>query len=224
MPTAPPVCDREGMDWYLREQRALVRTLRQVGPDAPTLCEGWRSRHLAAHLYLRLHRPWHMAPGAAVVGYDADEVTVRMGDRAAGPEEYLRLLEAFQAPPARSNPVGWGGNRMHLLEYVVHHEDVRRAGGPYQPRQLPPPQRRALWEQVRLMGRLTQARAPHGVVLVVPEGPRAVVKRRAHAVAVTGTEVELALWLTGRTEHADVRLTATGAPTQPPQQSSAPAP
>src|SRR5690625_4111558 len=116
MPTAPVVCDREDMDWYLREQRALVRTLRQVGPDAPTLCEGWRSRHLAAHLYLRLHRPWHMAPGAAVVGYDADEVTVRMGDRAAGPEEYLRLLEAFQAPPARSHPVGWGGDRMPLRE------------------------------------------------------------------------------------------------------------
>ncbi|HLS25973.1 MAG TPA: TIGR03085 family metal-binding protein [Beutenbergiaceae bacterium] len=197
------------MDWYLQEQHALVQSLREAGPDAPTLCEGWRSRHLAAHLYLRLHRPWHMAAGALPVNYDPDAETIQVGDRAAEPDAYHRLLEAFEAPPARTNPLGWGGNRLHLLEYVVHHEDVRRADGPYQPRQLPLRQRRALWEQVRMMGRLSQARSSNGVVLVVPDGPRAVVKRRPHAVAVTGSEVELALWLSGRTVHADVRLTAT---------------
>ena len=33
-----------------RERRALVETMRTVGPDAPTLCGDWTTRDLAAHL------------------------------------------------------------------------------------------------------------------------------------------------------------------------------
>src|SRR6185503_5419533 len=39
------------------ERAALVRTLRTVGPDAPTLCPGWTTRQLAAHLLARERRP-----------------------------------------------------------------------------------------------------------------------------------------------------------------------
>ena len=39
-----------------RERAALVQTLRAVGPDAPTLCEGWTTRDLAAHLVVRERR------------------------------------------------------------------------------------------------------------------------------------------------------------------------
>src|SRR2546430_10915913 len=40
-----------------RERAALVEILRAVGPDAPTLCEGWTTRDLAAHLVTRERRP-----------------------------------------------------------------------------------------------------------------------------------------------------------------------
>jgi len=40
-----------------RERSALVSTFRQVGPDAPTLCAGWKTRDLAAHLVIRERRP-----------------------------------------------------------------------------------------------------------------------------------------------------------------------
>ena len=33
-----------------RERAGLVEILRAVGPDAPTLCEGWTTRDLTAHL------------------------------------------------------------------------------------------------------------------------------------------------------------------------------
>ncbi|HLS14047.1 MAG TPA: TIGR03085 family protein, partial [Beutenbergiaceae bacterium] len=96
-----------------------------------------------------------------------------------------------------------------LVEYVVHHEDVRRATGQPANRDLPQPMQEELWRQLRTFARLTQARAETGVVLVVPGGPRAVVRRGRRSIAVSGMPVELALYLTGRTAHADVQVIAT---------------
>lgn len=194
------------MEWYEHERRALVATLRKAGPDAPTLCEGWRTRHLAAHLYLRLHQPGRIAAAMLPGTPDADTLTARWGDDHGDASGYERLLQDFAAEPARHNPMRLTGNRVHLLEYVVHHEDVRRGSGAVPARDLPAPMRAALWQQVRATGRLTQRRMNGGVVLVVPDGPRAVVRRGPHALALIGHEAELALYLTGRREHAQVEL------------------
>src|ERR1051325_1771812 len=40
-----------------QERLALADTLLAAGPDAPTLCEGWATRDLAAHIVLRERRP-----------------------------------------------------------------------------------------------------------------------------------------------------------------------
>lgn len=47
------------------ERQALCDTMLAVGPDAPTLCEGWTVLDLAVHLLLRERRP-DVAPGAFV--------------------------------------------------------------------------------------------------------------------------------------------------------------
>ena len=47
------------------ERLDLCALLDQTGPQAPTLCEGWATRDLAAHLVLREHRP---DAGAGVMG------------------------------------------------------------------------------------------------------------------------------------------------------------
>ena len=39
-----------------RERAALVQTMTATGPDAPTLCEGWTTKDLAAHLVIRERR------------------------------------------------------------------------------------------------------------------------------------------------------------------------
>lgn len=47
--------------------------MRAAGPDAPTLCEGWTARDLAAHLVVR-ERRLDAAPGILVpqlAGYTA---------------------------------------------------------------------------------------------------------------------------------------------------------
>ena len=38
------------------ERHELASLLLEVGPDAPTLCEGWTTRDLAAHLVIRQDR------------------------------------------------------------------------------------------------------------------------------------------------------------------------
>ena len=40
-----------------RERLLLADLLETAGPDAPTLCEGWRTRDLAAHVVVRERRP-----------------------------------------------------------------------------------------------------------------------------------------------------------------------
>ena len=61
-------------------------------------------------------------------------------------------------------------------EFFVHHEDVLRAQEDWAPRELPAAQTATLWRTVRVMGRVAYRRAGTGVVLVVPGGPRAVVR------------------------------------------------
>jgi len=39
----------------VRERLELCDLLLELGPDAPTLCEGWTTADLAAHLVLREH-------------------------------------------------------------------------------------------------------------------------------------------------------------------------
>src|SRR6266545_2532933 len=40
-----------------KERQALCDTLSSLGPDAPTLCEGWTTADLAAHLQVREREP-----------------------------------------------------------------------------------------------------------------------------------------------------------------------
>ena len=44
-------------DYARRNAQQLADLLLQLGPDAPTLCAGWTTRDLAAHLVVRERRP-----------------------------------------------------------------------------------------------------------------------------------------------------------------------
>ena len=54
-------------DLDLRERNELADLLDQLGPDAPTLCEGWNTADLAAHLVVRERDP-RSAPGILLGG------------------------------------------------------------------------------------------------------------------------------------------------------------
>ena len=73
---------------YSREERlALCALLDETGPDAPTLCEGWTTGDLAAHLVLRERRPDAAAgvAGGPLAGYTA-RVQQRLKERIPFPD------------------------------------------------------------------------------------------------------------------------------------------
>ena len=44
------------MSFSSAERTKMVALFHELGPDAPTLCEGWTTRDLAAHLWVRENR------------------------------------------------------------------------------------------------------------------------------------------------------------------------
>jgi uncharacterized protein (TIGR03085 family) len=197
------------MTWMETERAALVETFRDADPDAGTLCTGWTVRHLLAHLVLRDHRPVRNAVELAVRRPPGHELFLgALVDRARTPAGYAALLQRFAGGMSVANPVSWPGDGAHLLEYVIHHEDVRRGGEePAEPRVLPPDEVRAIWAHLTRFAKLGYRRSPVGVVLAVPGGPRRVVRRAPDAVVLTGDPVELALHASGRRTAADVEVT-----------------
>ncbi|GMA31120.1 TIGR03085 family protein [Litorihabitans aurantiacus] len=174
-----------------------MAALRAADPEDPTLCEGWRARHLAAHVVLRERRPWSVAVGA-VRGQDPTADLAATATDAAG---YARLVDQVEQGPSRLSPLEWVP-AANLMEFVVHAEDVRRGDGPpAQPRELPERLQVGLWRSVRAMASLRYRRAAArggvGLVLVSPTA-RAVLARGPRSAVLSGTPTELALWITGR--------------------------
>jgi uncharacterized protein (TIGR03085 family) len=200
---------------YARDERlALSARLDQAGPREPTLCAGWTTLDLAAHLVLREHRP---DAGLGLLGGPLAAHTRSVQRRLAERTPYARLVQAFRAGPPQFSLFALPGadERANVVEYFVHHEDVRRAQPGWAPRKLDPGLTEVLWLRLR-MARFVLRKAPVGVELARddqpeptrPGGPRVRItaKARTPVVTVTGAPAELTLWALGRTAAARVRL------------------
>ncbi|MET0694252.1 MAG: TIGR03085 family metal-binding protein [Propionibacteriaceae bacterium] len=199
------------MPWVETERRALVETFRTTSPEAPTLCEGWDTRRLLAHLVQREHDLPATVGDVVTQGEPGNERFLnKLVDGARTPEGYEALIGRFAGGPPKWSPFSWAGENINLLEYIVHHEDVRRGAGPVEPRSLPAEESRSLWTKLPLIGRVTFRKSPVGVVLARPTGGSHVIKKGEDAVTLTGDPVELALYLNGRREAA--RVEVSGAP------------
>src|SRR6266545_2372502 len=127
-----------------QERAELCDLFDELGPDAPTLCEGWTTADLAAHLVVRERDPrsslgilrpqgrWgeytrKLMARRKAKGYESTVARVRKG----------APLFPWRVPGLRT--------MLNLNEYVVHHEDVRRANG-LTPRTDRPDLEAALWK------------------------------------------------------------------------------
>jgi uncharacterized protein (TIGR03085 family) len=198
---------------YARDERlAMCTLLKDLGPNQPTLCEGWRTADLAAHLVLRERRP---DAGLGVLGGPLAARTRRLQDQLAGRTPFPRLIELIRAGPPRLSLFAIPGAdaQANSVEFFVHHEDIRRAQPGWAPRDLDPGLSELLWRRLRL-ARLMLRKAPVGVELVRDDraegaaaGPvRIMAKARAPVVTVTGSPAELTMWAFGRTASARVAL------------------
>ncbi len=198
------------MTWVAAEQDALVQTLRAADPDAPTLCEGWDVRRLVAHLVQREQGPVAMIRDSVARKPPGEEPGLtRLADRARSPQGYYRLVDRFVVGAPAWSPMSWAADKINFVEYVIHHEDVRRGGAePAEPRDLPAEEQDAVWSQLGLFA-LSLRRSPVGVRLATPGGKTRVAKA-GDGVTLTGEPVELALWISGR--RGPARVAVTGSP------------
>jgi uncharacterized protein (TIGR03085 family) len=199
------------MPWAETERKALAETLSETEPDAPTLCAGWDTRHVLAHLVQREHSPAKSIGDVIVKRKPGEEKHLgKLVDRARTPAGYHALVDRFLAGPARWSPMSWAGDGLNLVEFVIHHEDVRRGSGTASPRVLPADESRAIWGRLGLFGRLSFRRSPVGVTLALPGGASQVAQKGADGVVITADPVELALYVSGRRDAATVEV--SGAP------------
>lgn len=190
---------------HAREERAaLCDLLDRLGPGAPTLCEGWATEDLAAHLVLR-ERRLDAAPGIALpflAGY-----TASVQERLKRRHPYPELVGLVREGAPRWSPYGLVPGLdaiVNTLELFVHHEDVRRAQEGWEPRDLPADLQETFWKRLRGTARMLLRGSPVGVVLRRPDGARTAGKMAEPAVVVTGEPAELLLFVFGRQEHARV--------------------
>src|SRR5215468_5331792 len=97
-PTTPPKAYHRGVSYASDERAALCALLDETGPDAPTLCEGWTTLDLAAHLVLREHRP---DAGMGVLGGPLAGHTARVQRKMTGRVPYSRLVQIIRDGPPR---------------------------------------------------------------------------------------------------------------------------
>jgi uncharacterized protein (TIGR03085 family) len=139
----------------------------------------------------------------------ADEA---MAGQAARPYEELVAMVRAGAP--KWSPFGLPGvkDATNLLEFVIHHEDVRRAQPGWGPRAVPKSLADPVWTAVRLTARASFRKAPDGVRLHrAGTDSSSTVKGGALVVTLVGDPVELALFLSGRQQVARVELTGDDA-------------
>jgi len=180
------------------ERKTLCDLFVAIGPDAPTLCEGWSTRDLAAHLVVRERRP-DSGPGLvlpALADY-TDKVRREVRDRTSweklvetvrhGPPLLLRL---FDEP-------------MNTVEFFIHVEDVRRAQGNWEPRPISTELADALWARVGPGGLANKIPAR-----IVITSPGRIDKERGAGPRLTlsGDPGELTMFCAGRQQAARLEI------------------
>ncbi|OIV35281.1 TIGR03085 family protein [Mangrovactinospora gilvigrisea] len=187
-----------------RERLLLADLLDSVGPEAPTLCEGWKTRDLAVHLVVRERR------ADAVLGSFIDRLAAR-GERVQDEfraKPYEELVRTFRAGPPKYSPtkVGRVDDAVNTVEFFIHGEDIRRAQDGWSPRELDEETADALWHRLEQQGRLLGRKSPVGLVLRRPDGQTVVARRGAPVVTAVGEPGELLMLAYGRGEVARVEL------------------
>jgi uncharacterized protein (TIGR03085 family) len=173
------------------------------GSDAPTLCEGWRTVDLAAHLVVRERRP-DSGPGLVwppLAGY-TDKVRRAVRDRTP----WEKLVETVRrGPPLLLRPFD---GHMNTVEFFIHVEDVRRAQAGWEPREISPALADALWARVGAGG--MAKKVPATIVITSPgradkehgSGPR---------LTLAGDPGELTMFGSGRQGSSRVEVSGDAA-------------
>jgi uncharacterized protein (TIGR03085 family) len=194
-----------------RERAELADLLDRLGPEAPTCCEGWQTAHMAAHLVTRDRRP------DALPGYGVELLGLRgplpawshrLEDQVRASTPYEELVRQVRAGAPAWSPMAWPVllQGFSTSEFLIHHEDVRRAQPGWQPRALPRESVDDAWRAAQVSARLATASGRRTVVLRRSDvtGVEKRIGRGGRTKTLVGEPLELLLWLSGRRDVARV--------------------
>jgi len=186
-----------------QERNTLCDLFVERGSDAPTLCEGWLTVDLAAHLVVRERRP-DSGPGLVwppLAGY-TDKVRRAVRDRTP----WEKLVESVRrGPPLLLRPFD---GPMNTVEFFIHVEDVRRAQGGWEPRPISPELADELWARVGPGG--MAKRVPATIVMTSP-GRAAKESGTGPRLTLAGHPGELTMFGAGRQAAAQVEISGDAA-------------
>jgi uncharacterized protein (TIGR03085 family) len=188
-----------------QERLTLCDLFDELGPDAPTLLDGWTTRDLAAHLVLRERDP--IAGPCIVLPGPFERFAERRRAGLAEHREFGWLVARIRSgPPPGFFRIAWVRSLANLNESFVHHEDVRRANGLGPRTNLTPALDAALWRNVRRGSRYLSRRL-RGVGLEIEwagTDEQLTVRKAEPTARLTGTPGELLLYVFGRQAAARV--------------------
>jgi uncharacterized protein (TIGR03085 family) len=179
------------------ERAALADLFEQVGPDRPTLCEGWQTLDLLIHLLVRERDPLgavgtRVKPLHGFTEHAADRFRAKPWDE---------LVRAYRSGPPGWNPAGWGpiNDLFNGGEMFIHHEDVRRAQPGWQPREMSPADTKELVGIVRSgMSKLVLRKSGVGILARIPGADPITLRAGEPIVTLVGDPGEIVLWVSGR--------------------------
>jgi uncharacterized protein (TIGR03085 family) len=186
-----------------QERSTLCDLFVELGPDAPTLCEGWVTADLAAHLVVRERRP---DSGPGLVWPRLAEYTDKVRRSVRDRTSWETLVETVRrGPPLLLRPVD---GPMNTIEYFIHVEDVRRAQDGWEPRAISRELADALWKRVGPGG---MAKKVGATVVITSPGRADKQSGTGPLLTLAGDPGELTMFGAGRQRATTVEITGDAA-------------
>ena len=181
-----------------RQRESLCDLMSELGPLAPTRCDGWNVGDLAAHLWIREHK---LASLPGIGSKRFAELTGRIQVEALHLKGFPALVRELRRPGWVMRPLD---GIVNAVEFFIHHEDVLRANGRTQ--HLTERDQAELLRTARVLAFRAQ-RAWGGQLILVPTVGEVIRYGRGNRpLRLAGPPSELLLFLTGR--DADIDITA----------------
>lgn len=189
------------MSFSSAERAKMVALFRELGPDAPTLCEGWTARDLVSHLWIRENRPDVVISSfVPALTSHADSIMEEVRAR-----DFEELVDDWGRGLGKLNPLRYVDSVLNTAEHFVHHEDLRRANAHSEPRDFSLAVQKELLAPLKFLGlrllahsRLPVVLEPAGFAPLVAADKHRVAAKGDNVVRVRGAVSELLLWAFGR--------------------------
>lgn len=186
-----------------RERTAICQTLRKLGPEQPTLCQGWSTKDLLVHLIVRENRP-DAAVGLFIPFLSAytDSISNKYKEKS-----FEELIAIFENGPKSPSPFSLPkvDELANTFEFLVHHEDILRAQSDYQPRKLTEEDAKFIWSRFTKSAVFFMRKVKVGVVAKTDQGTYTL-KRGNDVVTISGNVIDLVMFAFGRKNTTEINF------------------